>query len=210
VTLSKLQILAHRGLWLESGLEKNSLAALLLAFEQGFGVEFDIRDYQGEIVISHDSPTEYGVRLENLLDLAGHFPEAPLAINIKSDGLAAQLASYSIPNPHFYFDMSVPQEREYISHSLPVASRISEYEVVERNLHEKLWVDAFESDWYINHSEYMGVITAAAGAVFVSPELHGREHKESWGVLGPLLSAKSALGICTDFPNDFWSDWSTG
>jgi glycerophosphoryl diester phosphodiesterase len=39
MALSKKQIFAHRGLWLESGLEKNSMGAFQLAFEEGFGVE---------------------------------------------------------------------------------------------------------------------------------------------------------------------------
>jgi glycerophosphoryl diester phosphodiesterase len=50
------RILAHRGYWLEPG-EKNSLSAFRRAFEGGFGIETDIRDLDGELVVSHDPPT---------------------------------------------------------------------------------------------------------------------------------------------------------
>jgi hypothetical protein len=207
MALSKRQIFAHRGLWLESGLDENSFRAFQLAFDEGFGIEVDIRDHLGKIVISHDPPTEPSFELDALVDLASHFPECPIAINVKSDGLAGQLATYEIVNPHFYFDMSMPQELDYVQRGLAVASRISEFESVDRGLHQRLWVDAFMTDWYIADNQSMSAIADSAGAVFVSPELHGRDHIKTWEALGPLFKEASHLGICTDYPLEFSAKW---
>ena len=205
---SKRQIFAHRGLWLESGLEKNSIGSFQLAFEEGFGIEVDIRDYLGRIVISHDPPIELGVELEALIELANDFSDLPIAINVKSDGLAAELEKYEISNPHFFFDMSFPQELDFTQRGLPISSRVSEHEGVERNLQKRLWVDSFASDWYINDASSMAVIKGSDGAVFVSPELHGRDRTKTWGALGPLLTETPHLGICTDHPLEFSAKWA--
>ena len=208
MALSKRQIFAHRGLWLESGLEKNSMDAFQLAFEEGFGIEVDIRDQLGRIVISHDPPTEAPIEFETLVDLAASFPELPMAINIKSDGLAEELETYAIANPHFYFDMSVPQEREFIKRDLVVASRISEFESVVRDLQQRLWVDSFMTSWYIEDYQSLTAISNSSSAVFVSPELHGRDRFKTWETLGPLIAETSNLGICTDYPLEFSERWS--
>ena len=49
-------ILAHRGIWNEI-VEQNTMIAFKRAFERKIGIETDIRDYNGEIVISHDIPS---------------------------------------------------------------------------------------------------------------------------------------------------------
>ena len=48
-----MYILSHRGFWLSPN-EKNLEIAFRRSFEAGFGVETDIRDYQGRLVIAHD------------------------------------------------------------------------------------------------------------------------------------------------------------
>ncbi|EHZ0305119.1 hypothetical protein K4888_001154 [Campylobacter upsaliensis] len=48
-----MQILAHRGFWREKK-EQNSLASLAKAFEMGFGIETDLRDGGGNLLLSHD------------------------------------------------------------------------------------------------------------------------------------------------------------
>ena len=57
-----LKIIAHRGFWLEKS-EQNSLKAFKKAFENGFGVETDVRDFNGELVISHDIATKNALPL---------------------------------------------------------------------------------------------------------------------------------------------------
>ena len=55
-----IAILAHRGFWTEPA-EKNSREALERAFREGFGIETDIRDRNGALVVSHDPPVGDGL-----------------------------------------------------------------------------------------------------------------------------------------------------
>ena len=48
-----MRILSHRGYWNDK-IEKNSLLALKTALEKGYGFESDVRDYMGNLVISHN------------------------------------------------------------------------------------------------------------------------------------------------------------
>ena len=50
-----MKILSHRGFWREVA-EKNKLVAFDYSFSLGFGTETDVRDFGGELVISHDIP----------------------------------------------------------------------------------------------------------------------------------------------------------
>ena len=54
--MKKSSILAHRGLW-QNVAAKNSISSIKLALVNGFGLETDIRDLDGELVISHDPTT---------------------------------------------------------------------------------------------------------------------------------------------------------
>ena len=116
-----LQILAHRGMWKSTG-EKNSLAALTLALRHGFGLETDVRDCAGELVISHDPPRTGAPPLRSLLQEYRRLgATGTLALNIKADGLARPLrillAEFGIEN-YFVFDMSVPDMLAYELHLL--------------------------------------------------------------------------------------------
>lgn len=55
--ISKKNIIAHRGFW-KIASEKNSLVAFERAFSNGYGVETDIRDLMGGLVVEHDLPDE--------------------------------------------------------------------------------------------------------------------------------------------------------
>ena len=48
-------VLSHRGYW-KTAVEKNTPTAFKRSFELGFGTETDVRDRNGELVISHDMP----------------------------------------------------------------------------------------------------------------------------------------------------------
>ena len=50
-----MKILSHRGYW-NNLTEKNSKSAFRRSFQLGFGTETDVRDLNGELVISHDMP----------------------------------------------------------------------------------------------------------------------------------------------------------
>ena len=85
-------IIAHRGLWHASRLAPNSDDAFAAAVDAGLGVETDVRDRLGMLVVAHDLPDRVAQGLDVLLDI---FSDAtvPLAINIKSDGLSEALGA---------------------------------------------------------------------------------------------------------------------
>ncbi|HET8686082.1 MAG TPA: hypothetical protein VFM18_05380, partial [Methanosarcina sp.] len=107
-------IISHRGHWLATE-EKNTALAFRRSFLSGFGTETDVRDHLGKLVISHDvvPPDANPLLLDDFLEIYGNFDQ-PLAINIKSDGLAEILNStmnrHGITN-WFVFDMSIPDMR---------------------------------------------------------------------------------------------------
>src|SRR5258706_2768972 len=192
-----LQILAHRGLW-KSREEKNSLAALTLALRQGFGLETDVRDCAGELVISHDPPQRGALPLRSLLEEYRSLQATSiLALNIKADGLAQPLRmlleQYGIQN-YFVFDMSVPDMLAYARDEMPFFSRLSELETVPPLLERcsGIWLDAFHGDWYdapmINRYLHAGMQVCV-----VSPELHRRPTDNVWGLMRQGASPSSQL-----------------
>src|SRR3546814_1451366 len=82
-----MQILAHRGFW-NVPEEKNSWTAIERAFASGFGIETDIRDQHGRLVISHDPPSGRCIDFQDVLALhRRHGAPGPMALNVKADGL---------------------------------------------------------------------------------------------------------------------------
>ncbi len=205
-----MEIISHRGIWhLEH--EKNHQVAFSRAFESGFGVETDLRDYSGEVVISHDLPNSNCMTLESFFDLykneTENIPNKPtLALNIKSDGLHnmiySTLKKYAIEN-YFVFDMSVPDSRLYIDIGINTFTRQSEYETAPSFYSETsgVWLDCFEGRWFSN--EIIEKHKKAEKKIcIVSPELHNRNDFESeqWYYLKHFCD-HSKLMICTDLPN---------
>jgi glycerophosphoryl diester phosphodiesterase len=50
-----MNIISHRGFWRDKE-EMNTRTSFLRAIENNFGIETDVRDHSGELVISHDMP----------------------------------------------------------------------------------------------------------------------------------------------------------
>ena len=128
--MDKGSILAHRGWWQKES-EKNTPAALVRALSAGFGIETDIRDLNGELVISHDPPVDSQTTANWLFNQYNKIKaNGRIALNIKSDGLQGMLErlikSSGLEKRTFVFDMSVPDTILYIEEFLYI--RISEYE----------------------------------------------------------------------------------
>jgi len=204
---SNMNILAHRGYWLKPE-EKNSAIAFERALNFGFGIETDLRDAGGEIVISHDVPSGGEMKLQDFFGMCVSYPIGrPLALNIKSDGLRLvlkqNLEQRGIPeSEYFVFDMSFPDGMSYIAAGLPAYTRISEYETTPILLSQMsgVWVDAFHSEWYVE--EDLSVLLQQGKQIcIVSPELHGRPHMPLWVNLKKWkLHISHQVGLCTDFP----------
>ena len=195
----KQWILAHRGDW-NNQIAPNSGLSIRNALNSGFGVETDIRDLNGQIVISHDPCV--GIDYEKFLDFVSE--DSRIAINIKSDGLAERIQDYTDQlreSKSFVFDCSFPELIRYKKAGIPHAIRISEY---ERELPWKpdyIWLDSFESDWWLEETSVLKIMESTP-TVVVSPELHKRNHAKVWQRVLQLRSTGLNLSVCTDFPKD--------
>jgi len=202
-----MKILAHRGHWLTPP-EKNTFAAFERAWSGAYGIETDLRDLDGRVVISHDPPTKGAIDFERLLQAqAAWGPQTPFALNVKADGLhtliAESIERYRIKD-YFVFDMSVPDTLHYLRAGMPVFLRLSEYEPSAPLLDRAkgIWLDAFEDDWWtvdmLRSFHAQGKIVA-----IVSPELHRRPHQALWQRVKELEpDVLSNLMLCTDFPSE--------
>jgi glycerophosphoryl diester phosphodiesterase len=210
-----MNIISHRGYWL-SEFEKNSVISFERSFSHNFGIETDVRDFNGNLVISHDPATSANAPLEILFELYRQFPRQPkLALNIKSDGLQAKLKqhldTFQIEN-YFVFDMSVPDSLSYLKHDMLVYTRQSEYETVPSYYPRAKGVllDEFESHW-LNDQIIEEHILAGKSLCIISPELHGRTYHNEWEHYRHIekkIGLNDSISLCTDFPElarDFFS-----
>lgn len=206
-----MKILAHRGWW-HVPAEKNTEAAFRRAFENGFGVETDIRDQEGVLKISHDMPVGSDVMdFDTFLDLHKGCPGAgTIALNIKADGLQkatrAALDRKGVDDL-FCFDMAVPDALGYFLNGFVTYTRHSELEPVPPYYDRAhgVWLDAFYSDW-ITPEAVQKHLDAGKRVALVSPELHGRDHATAWDEWDDLRGDNVA--ICTDLPHLAAERWN--
>lgn len=205
---SLMRALSHRGLWSVRE-EQNTPDAFRRSFGQGFGVELDVRDACGAVVISHDPPDGSELRWEEFLQLyldAG--AGLPVAVNVKADGIASTLAptvSDSAFRELFFFDMSVPDMFSYLASDARVFARRSEFEGVSP-LFDRVagvWIDAFDDEWF-NETDVVEALGQEWSVCLVSPELHGREPSSAWSRWSTWQgSVRERVMVCTDHPLEF-------
>jgi len=200
-----INIIAHRGYWLQAS-EKNTLIAFSRALECGFGIETDLRDLNGALVVSHDVPTASAMKSTHFSNLyRAHPVNAPIALNIKSDGLHAFIKQFIVDSEFknvFAFDMSVPDMQGYFNNKISVFTRLSEHEPTPAFLNscEGVWLDAFESQWY-SASTIRPLLKHNKKVAIVSPELHNRPHLPLWQLIRDNgFHCSGLLSICTDYP----------
>ncbi|EKO3980407.1 hypothetical protein [Vibrio fluvialis] len=204
-----MEIVSHRGYWKSSN-EKNEIVSFKRSFSLGFGTETDIRDYKGELVISHDIPSGNELTVEDFFEIyKASNCTGTLALNIKSDGLQKKLLSklnkYEINN-YVVFDMSIPDTLGYISSGLKVLSRFSEYEPENPlwNKSDGIWLDSFEGHG-INLDIMSKILNRGKKVFVVSPELHAREYLSLWAELKRYLckcELSEKVVLCTDIPEE--------
>lgn len=196
-----MEILAHRGVWREKR-EQNALSALGAAFAAGDGVETDLRDRDGEIVISHDMAGPEAATLRDLVSLAAG-GGGSLALNVKADGLAAACADLVGPviGRCFFFDMAVPDMRSWLALGLPVFTRHSDVEIHPVYYAEAagVWMDEMLAPW-ITADDIARHLDRGKRVGIISSELYGRPHERLWEVARSLRSPD--VMICTDLPAD--------
>jgi hypothetical protein len=204
-----MEIVSHRGFWLTEA-EKNSAAAFIRSAESDFGIETDVRDYGGELVIAHNMPgrDESVMSFEGFMQLYFENAKHPgyLAINIKADGLQEALQTILRKYrdaKYFVFDMSIPDTLGYRKLGINFFSRVSEYEK-QPVLFEAcagIWLDAFHGEWY-SMNDISRWLKEDKKVCLVSPELHKRDHKALWEkIKREGLHLHDGLLLCTDFPD---------
>jgi glycerophosphoryl diester phosphodiesterase len=201
-------ILSHRGYWKEA-LEKNQTIAFERSFSLGFGTETDIRDYKGELFISHDIADENCISVKEMLEIYNRYDYTlPLALNIKADGLQVKLKElleeYKIEN-YFVFDMSVPDTFGYLKQNIKAFTRESEYEKIPSFYDEAcgIWLDEFQGHW-ITKETIKKHIENNKQICIVSPDLHKREYQKEWQHYKEIEEELGVdnLMICTDYPEE--------
>lgn len=201
-------IISHRGYW-KASQEKNTLLAFNRSFEMGCGVETDIRDFNGKLVISHDIATENSLSVEDFFRSYQRFSNnrSLLALNVKADGLQLEikkyLEEYQIDN-YFFFDMSIPDMMGYLKQQLTTFARWSEFEP-ETPLFKRVqgvWLDSF-SKTIVDEKLIQNFIDSGKKVCLVSPELHARPYADVWKAYKAFSAStldSEQLILCTDFP----------
>lgn len=202
-----MKIISHRGYW-SSSCKKNSRESFIRSFDLGFGVETDIRDYKGNLIISHDIPKGNEIDFLDFLKLAisyNNSDQLTLALNIKADGLSSNLYECMSKYPtldYFVFDMSIPDMMSYVDTDIPIFTRLSDIENSPLLLDKTsgIWLDAFYSDWYSD--EFLEeLLNTSKQVCIVSPELHARDYSNLWSRLLSMRKFDNLL-ICTDHPEE--------
>jgi hypothetical protein len=205
-----MEYLAHRGMWFKQE-ERNTLAALFEGLDAGFGLEVDVRDMSGELVISHDVPQPSNpppVLTELFSYYSKHQFTSTLALNIKADGLhnllLAQLNEFEINN-YFVFDMAVPDAMAYSARGMKLFMRSSDLEIYRgKPPISGIWLDELIHNW-VDSQTILKELAGADALCVVSRELHGRDKTEQWNDLKLVLSTEGVsnrLMLCTDFPQE--------
>lgn len=201
-----MNFIAHRGLW-EIPEQKNTAGAFIKALQLGFGIETDVRDYRGELVISHDIPSDESIKFSEFLAIVKtHHKQSLLAINVKSDGLQDKFEGSAIEEfNHFYFDMSVPDALIYSKLGMEFYTRYSDIEPSPSLFLESkgIWLDNFSSNTF-DMEAAQGFLTAGKRVALVSPELHGYCYKEYWSDVKEYIAKNREyldfIDLCTDYP----------
>jgi NDP-sugar pyrophosphorylase family protein len=143
------------------------------------GIEIDLRDSNGKILVTHD-PFTIGPEFN---DFIKHFKHKFIILNIKSEGIEYSIRETLRKNRitnYFFLDSSFPmiyklsQIGEHNS-----AIRISEYESIEtvlnmKNLAKWVWVDCF-TKLPIDKQKYDLLKSNGFSLCLVSPELQKHE-----------------------------------
>ena len=126
----------------------NNIEALAVV-NSSLGVEIDLRESNGEIILSHD-PFNTGPRLNDwLMCYSGKL----LILNIKEMGIEKHVVEI-IRNQgaidYVLLDLAFPYLRRAIKSDFTVAARVSEFESLDEAINtgaKWLWLDSFTGDW---------------------------------------------------------------
>jgi len=170
------------------------------------GVEIDIRDYDGDLVLTHE-PLTKGDSLEEYLQ---NYHHKFIIFNVKCDGLEKIIKELALKyniNDYFFLDSATPTLIWSLDKGVTdkFAVRFSEREPIEFALSFKgkvewVWVDCFYDLPFTEENYHL--LKDNFKLCLVSPELQGypleriQEFKEK-------LKQFPIDAVCTDYP-DLW------
>lgn len=198
-----MEILSHRGFWLNTR-ERNEPVAFERSFDLGIGTETDLRDHNGDVVVSHDMPTGSPLLFADLLRIMNG-RNLTLALNIKADGLSPVIKDVLREFGHtnyFTFDMSVPDLVRQIEDDMIAFTGLSDIQphAVLEDRCRGVWLDCFNSDWY-ETGLIDDIIGRGKRVCVVSADLHQRSTEAQWSKIRACEAISSPhLLLCTDKP----------
>ena len=205
-------ILSHRGLRHDLAGNPNSQEAVADSVKWGYGVEVDIRESSGELVLQHDAGKS-GESWVNCLEALSR-ADTPIAINVKEDGLIPLLGeTINVLHSAVFFDMSWPETLQYVRAGLPVMLRTSEWEPLDLQVYSRLripvrlLVDGFDSDWWLTDAN-VNRACLSGDVMVISPEIHGRDPWAVWAWGRSQISAGRPVYFCTDAPDELFEELS--
>ena len=178
----------------------------LINTPQGYGIEIDLRSWNGSIILHHE-PFEQGTYFEEWLREYNH---GTLILNVKEEGLENTIISlmemHEIEN-YFFLDMSFPFIIKISSEgNTKIAARFSEYESVEtvlslKNKIEWVWVDCFNQTPFVVE-EYHKIKETNLKICIVSPELTGRSENHDFDEIKSFFENNNITidAVCTKTP----------
>lgn len=195
-----MKIVCHRGHWSRKD-EQNKLKACLRALQFFDGVEVDLKNKNGKIVLSHD-PLKSNQETSSLEALFKKKSPGLYALNIKEDGLGLELrkliSKYQIQN-YACFDLSRPEYLKYKELGLRVYDRFGDQDVLPENSKpDGIIFDTFHAEKFPRFLKKLSTLPRVP-VMFISPELHQQSPYEAWeGLLRLEQQTSRSFYLCTD------------
>ena len=197
-----MKIICHRGLW-KKKVQQNEKYACVMGQKMFDGIEIDLKNHAGEIVLSHD-PINNGQTLTRLEDLFKENQFSFYALNIKEDGLGPKLKKLIIKHKiknYMCFDLSRPEWLTYRNLNLKSFDRFGDEDPLPTHIDQGLVLDIFNQRSYIKVITHLTRLTDQVDLFIISPGLHGQDPIQFWRKLKKLsLHWKGTLYLCTDHP----------
>lgn len=198
-----MKIICHRGLWKGKTELQNSKRACLEGLKLFDGIEIDLKNKNGKIILSHD-PILSNKRYLELSVLFKENKDSFYALNIKEDGLGPKLkeliTKYNIKN-YMCFDLSSPEEYCYLQLGLKVFKRFGDQDFINISQQKTrgLVFDIFNNRNQLNYLKKLNNSKLNLPTMIISPELHNLSFLKTWKLYNEKLTTKN-LYICTDHP----------
>ena len=181
----------------------------LASVEPAYGVEIDLRNHNGELILAHDP---FSADLVHFIDWLKFYHHDMIVLNIKEEGLETKIlevvSALNVQN-FFFLDQSFPfLFKTLISGESRTAIRFSDLESIDtvtRTLNMSvtkpkwLWIDSFSGEW--SHLKELDKIKSLGlNVCLASPELHGRNLDLELREIRKSASARDIDSVCTKFP----------